>query len=469
MKPGIRTHDVSPAASVRAPLAAGRVTAEAGRAQRSRRAPSRAAYAGDLRVRPATAADAEGFACVVAAVAAEERWIATEPPVDVAEFAARVRGMIADGLVAFVLVNDGGGVVGTLGLHPTHASGVVSLGMSIVSEARGRGGGRMLLEAALEWLAASDNHKVELEVWPDNTRAIALYERFGFEHEGVRHDHYRRRDGVAALRGPDGATGPGRRVMNGSSLLRACLAPARVGAVIGALLLVTAAPTEARVARCPHHAGTLATTERYPNGVSARVWHQGTSLYGCTTAFRRTIRRLGPYRPGTTVAVTPWGHVAWTVPLLRDGVRSDRIWATTIDERQTWLAGKRLVPRRGSESEREGQILRVVVTDGPDAGGAAWVTRAGDVAMATQVTNESPVPIGALPVALKPAGRRLLVGSFGESAAAHIASTLKIAVDDEYGDGCEGGRTYATRFSTAADGDEIGAAWRHFWLSDDCL
>jgi putative acetyltransferase len=38
-------------------------------------------------------------------------------------------------------------------------------------------------------------HKVELEVWTDNARAIALYAGTGFHVEGVRREHYRRRDG----------------------------------------------------------------------------------------------------------------------------------------------------------------------------------------------------------------------------------------------------------------------------------
>ena len=38
-------------------------------------------------------------------------------------------------------------------------------------------------------------HKLELEVWPDNGPAISLYTRYGFEVEGLRRSHYRRRDG----------------------------------------------------------------------------------------------------------------------------------------------------------------------------------------------------------------------------------------------------------------------------------
>jgi RimJ/RimL family protein N-acetyltransferase len=150
-----------------------------------------------MRVRLATAADAEAYAVVVSSVAAEERWIATEPPVDIAERADLLRGWLEDGALLWVLEEDDGRIVGCLGLAgpSAHTPGVTSLGMCIVADARGRGGGCALMDAAMAWLADSDMHKVELEVWPDNERAIALYERYGFEVEGLRRDHYRRRDG----------------------------------------------------------------------------------------------------------------------------------------------------------------------------------------------------------------------------------------------------------------------------------
>ena len=128
-------------------------------------------------------------------MAAEERWIGTEPPVDVAEFAERVRGMLEGGDVLWVL-EEHERVVGALGLHQTPAAGVMSLGMCILEHARGRGGGRAFMEAAMDYARASTLHKVELEVWPDNARAIALYESTGFEIEGERRLHYRRRDGT---------------------------------------------------------------------------------------------------------------------------------------------------------------------------------------------------------------------------------------------------------------------------------
>jgi RimJ/RimL family protein N-acetyltransferase len=144
-------------------------------------------------IRYATPQDADGFAAVVA-LAAEEGWVATEAPVDVEAFASRVRTMLADG-TTFLVLDDGRRIVGTLGLHLTHADGVAALGMSLHPDVRGQGWGRALLQAAIDHARAAQMHKIELEVWPDNARAIGLYERFGFEVEGVRRDHYRRKDG----------------------------------------------------------------------------------------------------------------------------------------------------------------------------------------------------------------------------------------------------------------------------------
>lgn len=133
----------------------------------------------------------------VMAVVAEEGLIASEPPVDVAARAQRFRDELAsDGpAAAWVLEDDAGRVVGHAGVEPTGPACVLGLGIALLPEARGRGGGRRLLDAIVEHARASGAHKLELEVWPDNGRAIALYAAAGFEVEGLRRDHYRRRDG----------------------------------------------------------------------------------------------------------------------------------------------------------------------------------------------------------------------------------------------------------------------------------
>ena len=135
------------------------------------------------------------MARVLAAVA-EEGLIGTEPPVALEARAQRFLEVIeGEGPSRLWVLEEDGRVVGNAGVHEAGASGVLSLGMAIVPEARGRGGGRALLDALLEHSRSRGAHKVELEVWPDNARAIALYASAGFEVEGLRRDHYRRRDG----------------------------------------------------------------------------------------------------------------------------------------------------------------------------------------------------------------------------------------------------------------------------------
>jgi L-phenylalanine/L-methionine N-acetyltransferase len=82
-----------------------------------------------------------------------------------------------------------GQVVGNAGLHV--GSGkmrhTASIGMMVHDRFQGQGIGRMLLAALLD---IADNYlglvRVELEVYPDNERAIRLYERSGFQHEGCK-------------------------------------------------------------------------------------------------------------------------------------------------------------------------------------------------------------------------------------------------------------------------------------------
>jgi RimJ/RimL family protein N-acetyltransferase len=75
------------------------------------------------------------------------------------------------------------------------APGVLYLGMAILPAARGQGGRRAFLAAMLKHARSCGAHKLELEVWIDSARAIALYASAGFEVEGLRRNHYRRRDG----------------------------------------------------------------------------------------------------------------------------------------------------------------------------------------------------------------------------------------------------------------------------------
>lgn len=165
------------------------------RARAAWRSPGTGGEVEGVLIRRATPQDVDGFVAVVVAVAGEDRWIGTEAPVDTEALATRLHDMLAEGDALFIL-EDGARVVGTMDVRRARAAGVASLGMSIVAEQRGRGHGRAMLEVAIEHARRERMHKLELEVWPDNDRAIALYASCGFEVEGIRRDHYRRRDGT---------------------------------------------------------------------------------------------------------------------------------------------------------------------------------------------------------------------------------------------------------------------------------
>jgi L-phenylalanine/L-methionine N-acetyltransferase len=90
-----------------------------------------------------------------------------------------------------------GKVIGTLGMvrQEGRRGHAAVLGMAVHDAFAGRGAGTALIAAAVEqadrWLGLK---RMELSVWTDNGRAIALYERFGFEREGL-HRAYALRDG----------------------------------------------------------------------------------------------------------------------------------------------------------------------------------------------------------------------------------------------------------------------------------
>jgi ribosomal protein S18 acetylase RimI-like enzyme len=145
-------------------------------------------------VREATLADVDALVAILVEVAGEGRWIATEAPVDVDR---RRRRMAADveSDDAIVLVAEAGGeAVGQAGLHLA-SYGVADLGMAVAAAWRGRGVGTALLAEAVDRARKAGAHKLSLQVWPHNTAALALYERFGFRREGYLTRHYRRRSG----------------------------------------------------------------------------------------------------------------------------------------------------------------------------------------------------------------------------------------------------------------------------------
>lgn len=150
-------------------------------------------------IRPATIGDLDPMIDVLWSVGAEGRWIGTEVPFDRAVRRAGLADMLArDEAAVFVADARGVGleaeVVGNIGVNLARY-GVADIGMALIDGWRGLGLGTALLEAGTAWARAAGAHKVALEVWPDNTAALALYRGSGFVEEGRKRRHYRRANG----------------------------------------------------------------------------------------------------------------------------------------------------------------------------------------------------------------------------------------------------------------------------------
>jgi putative acetyltransferase len=100
-----------------------------------------------------------------------------------------------------LVAERGGIVVGNAGLHGVPAlrrRHVAMLGVAVACSAQGQGVGTALLASLIDWADRwAQLLRIELTVFSDNAAAIALYRKFGFEHEGT-HRAYALRDGVFA-------------------------------------------------------------------------------------------------------------------------------------------------------------------------------------------------------------------------------------------------------------------------------
>ena len=145
-------------------------------------------------VRPAREQDLDAIVELFVEVAAEGRWIGTEAPVDRDRRRRRLAETLAEERAVVLVAEAGGRIVGQLGMELARY-GVADLGMLVADGWRGRGVGNALLREGIEWARGAGAHKVALQVWPHNAAAIALYEKFGFQREGLLRRHYRRRNG----------------------------------------------------------------------------------------------------------------------------------------------------------------------------------------------------------------------------------------------------------------------------------
>ncbi len=155
--------------------------------------------AGSFHVRHAEPGDAAALVELAQVVGAEpEGWLITNGDWRTASEERRyLRAIRRSPHAAVIVVETVDGLVGRLSIardpHPASRH-VADLGLMVARPFRRRGAGRALMEAAEAWARSVGVVKIELHVFPYNVGAIALYERLGYEREGLRRSHYRRGD-----------------------------------------------------------------------------------------------------------------------------------------------------------------------------------------------------------------------------------------------------------------------------------
>lgn len=235
---------------------------------------------------------------------------------------------------------------------------------------------------------------------------------------------------------------------------------ALAAALLASATLAPAAQA-ATAKQCPPKKGTLAKDSR------GRVWHQGASLYACTTVYGRAPRavRLGPWKTGTKVA---WdgSDAVFSVPLTRNGkVVGDRVYAADAQDGRRWLLGTRAVPKTTTTAAREARVQRVFTWGAT----AAWVTKDGAVVFALRSPEDAPAAEGALPAAPVADGQLALVGTWTTTSPTDLGRTVKIGSSGGDGDECGGSEEYRlTLVPDAGSGARVGVRWLGGWTRPFC-
>ncbi|HYE51126.1 MAG TPA: GNAT family protein [Azospirillaceae bacterium] len=142
------------------------------------------------KIRPAVPGDAAALVELNNRLVAETEFMVLLP-IDPATGVHQVRALLESlsrGAARTILLAEAEGrltglAVGTADMNPRYR-GTVEVEVGVVAEAWGRGVGRALMEA-LEgvWLARGAR-RFQLRVLAHNERAVRLYERLGYAHEG---------------------------------------------------------------------------------------------------------------------------------------------------------------------------------------------------------------------------------------------------------------------------------------------
>lgn len=142
-----------------------------------------------MRVREATLDDVPRLAEYAAELFSEGLpGIFARPAPTLEEEEVFVRSRLEPDNAVLLVAEEGGSIVGLLDfvggrLAEDRHAGV--FGVSVRRGWRGRGVGTALIRALEAWAREHGVSRLEARAWASNPRAIALYERLGYEREGV--------------------------------------------------------------------------------------------------------------------------------------------------------------------------------------------------------------------------------------------------------------------------------------------
>jgi RimJ/RimL family protein N-acetyltransferase len=149
-------------------------------------------------LRPARPTDGSALARLFAAVRAEGRWLITAPgTVDDPSEGFWISEMIRSAEHLALVAEADGEIVGNVLVSTDRnraTEHIGTLAICIAEDWRDVGIGSELVVGAQHWVRERGLRKLALGVFPDNERAIAVYERAGFVREGLRRLQYRSGD-----------------------------------------------------------------------------------------------------------------------------------------------------------------------------------------------------------------------------------------------------------------------------------
>ena len=131
---------------------------------------------------------AESFRECLDTVAREKRYLALIEALPLEKIRGFVHESVLNDAVQFVAL-DGQRVIGWADVFPHWAHAIAhcgSLGMGVHPSYRRQGLGTLLLEACIAKAWRKGLTRIELEARADNSAAIALYSKVGFEHEATK-------------------------------------------------------------------------------------------------------------------------------------------------------------------------------------------------------------------------------------------------------------------------------------------